>query len=148
MRKSKWSDDPRRVVYGPDDKMPIRYYLAKIYRLHGDYFRNENQKIHKKYSSQAERVVIRFGGNRNMAKLMTESGFPIKPENIENWRRGKAKGQKYPPCGRIPAHWWDAILITARLQGIVLTDEDITPRLVWQRPPSVYFNEYMRPHSL
>lgn len=99
------------------------WWGADFIRTNAHYFKN--------FETQSERVVRKFGTTKLMAQLMNECGYDIDQKTIENWKRFTHKRQKYLCNGRIPAHWMHPILVTARLQGIVLDHNDVSPKLMF-----------------
>lgn len=128
----------------PRVKIAIMHSLAD----NGELFKKNCRKHFKRYDTQAERVIRAFGGTENMGRLMRATGFDIKNDTIENWKRFSARRQKYMCNGRIPSHWFHEILITARQQGLYIKDEDTSPKLRFFPAPNVYFGIFHKPHVL
>ena len=75
--------------------------------------------------SQAERILKKFGGARNLSRAFEEIGKPKDPASIFRWTYPHPKGTG----GRIPVDSVDAVLEAARREGILLTAEDWDPRV-------------------
>ena len=114
----------------------------------GEIFKRECARTFRRYDTQAERVIRAFGGTANMGKLMRECGFDIKDDTIENWKRFTARRQKYMCNGRVPSHWFHDILRAARLQGVYIPDEELSPKLRFFPAPNIYFGVFRKPHTL
>ena len=140
--------DPK--PFGNDFKSDPRARGAMVNSLadRGEIFKRECAKAFRRYTTQSERVIRAFGGTAVMGTLMRECGFEIKDDTIENWKRFTARRQKYMCNGRIPSHWFHDILRTARLQGIYISDEDLSPKLRFMPAPEIYFGVFRNPHTL
>ena len=75
--------------------------------------------------SQAARVIRRFGGVRQMSRVMAYFDRPKNPTTIYRWMYPKEVGGT---GGWIPTAAWPDILYVARLEGIILDTADIDPR--------------------
>jgi hypothetical protein len=76
--------------------------------------------------TQAERVITKFGGVARLLALFEAMGCPRTKKTVYNWLWPKSK--KSGTGGIIPAHNWPDILNAARLEGVILTPEDMDPR--------------------
>jgi hypothetical protein len=80
--------------------------------------------------TQAERVIARFGGHRrlfNAMNLAYDMGLAKKPRSITQiyrWTYPKAQGGS---DGLIPTAALRDVLAAARVEGIVITPEDLFP---------------------
>jgi hypothetical protein len=72
-------------------------------------------------TTQAERVLRKFGGVRKLARILG-----LAPSTVArwNWPKSKAGGTG----GRIPSDKLEKIMSVARAHGVLLTDEDILPK--------------------
>ena len=78
-------------------------------------------------TTQAERIVAKFGGPYRMAKCLQTLPNPAMhrhPSVIYRWLWGKEKTGR---GGVIPTSAWPGIKIAARMHGIYLTMEDMQP---------------------
>lgn len=76
--------------------------------------------------TQAERVIRKFGGAARLCRLLRHVGAPISTSTVFRWSYSKAKGGT---GGVIPSKVWDQIFRAARFEGVVITPEDIDPRI-------------------
>lgn len=84
------------------------------------------EQVHPVPSSQAERVIDKFGGVPRLLELLEKAGLKRNRSSVHRWRYPKAIGG----CGGvIPSHDWAFVIRAAQLDGIVLTSEDLDPRL-------------------
>ncbi len=79
----------------------------------------------KSLQNQASRVIGKFGGATNMARMCKEAGFPIHVTTIARWKLAVAVGGT---GGYIPIKKWDVVIYVGRLNGIVFSSEDLDPR--------------------
>ena len=78
-------------------------------------------------TTQAERIVAKFGGPYRMSKALAQLPDPAMhrhPSVIYRWLWGKTKSGR---GGRIPLSAWEGIQAAARLHGLLLTAEDMKP---------------------
>lgn len=76
--------------------------------------------------SQAERVIAKFGNPYKLvAAMQLVDGVARNPASVYRWTYGKDKGGT---GGRIPAGSMDLVLAAARMDGVLLTSEDLDPR--------------------
>ncbi len=75
--------------------------------------------------SQAESVIDKFGGARQLKEALELAGYPINIVTIYRWTYPRdQKG-----CGGfIPVAAWPAILDAARFSGVLLTADQFDPR--------------------
>jgi hypothetical protein len=78
----------------------------------------------KRGTSQAERILAKFGGARRLAELFFVVGSSRDPSGIYRWAYPKSKGGT---GGLIPTNAWSWIRKAAELDGIEITDEDLKP---------------------
>lgn len=81
-------------------------------------------------TTQAERVVAKFGGPYRMARALAALPDPAmhrSPSVIYRWLWTKRRGRQNVRNGRIPVNAWDGIQLAARMHGILLTAEDMKP---------------------
>ena len=76
------------------------------------------------YSRQAEKVIARFGGARDLARALAECDLDRHPCNVYRWTYPRTKGGTH---GYIPIHALQMVLAAARRNGIYLTQEDLRP---------------------
>ena len=75
--------------------------------------------------SQAERIIDKFGGARNLSRATRLLGSASKyrsPAVIYRWTYSRERGGT---GGRIPSSALDAVLEAARLEGILITPHDL-----------------------
>lgn len=78
--------------------------------------------------TQADRVIARFGSPQGLKAAFETAGVPGRDLiSIYRWRYPRSKGGT---DGQIPNAAWDDIHRAARIEGIVLTAEDLDPRPV------------------
>lgn len=70
--------------------------------------------------SQADRIIDRFGGAMNLARLLK-----VPPSTVFRWTY--PKGKKGGTGGLVPTQRWDEIRKVARQEGIYLTERDLYP---------------------
>lgn len=84
-------------------------------------------------NTQAGRVIKKFGNARRLAALMEAvTGRRCDPSRIYRWTHPRDKGGT---GGLIPSSTMADVMKCARLNGIVLTEKDLYPK-VWA-PPEV-----------
>lgn len=74
--------------------------------------------------TQAERVIRRFGGPKQLVDAINASGGKKNLSSIYRWQYPKEKGGT---GGVIPTAAWPLILDAAKFAGIVLRQEDFDP---------------------
>lgn len=82
---------------------------------------------HSLTTTQADRVIRRFGGPRALRNALASTGNPKHYRDLASiyrWRYPKPSGTG----GRVPSNAWPGIHAAARLEGIHLTSEDLDPR--------------------
>lgn len=75
-------------------------------------------------TTQAERVINKFGGAKRLLAALKAVGFPKNPATVYRWLYPREKGGT---GGIIPTKAWPDILTAARIEGIFLTAEDVGP---------------------
>ncbi len=81
--------------------------------------------MNKPNSTQAERVIRKFGGVRRLASVLKAIGKPKNPASIYRWTYPQYLGGT---GGLIPTAAWPDILAAARADGIVISSEEMDPR--------------------
>lgn len=99
--------------------------------------RSTEKPPESRLENQAERVIRRFGGARNLARALLDIGIKQSPSSIYKWTYPK---ERSGTDGIIPTAQMKQICEAARIQGILLTSEDLDPR------PIPIANPYMDPH--
>lgn len=75
---------------------------------------------------QAETVIRKFGGARELARILAAMGKPINPSSIYRWMHPKEVGGS---GGEIPVRHIKLIMKAARMAGILLTTNDLYPHI-------------------
>lgn len=75
--------------------------------------------------NQASRIISKFGGVDNLTKALAFSGYPKDPSSIYRWTYSKTENGT---DGIIPSFVLPYVIDAARLEGILLTSEDLDPR--------------------
>lgn len=83
-----------------------------------------NQNAHY-FQTQAERILLKFGGARRLAIVLKTMGRPRDPATIYKWTYPRERGGT---GGIVPTKVWTDIIDAARFDGIVLTMDDMDPR--------------------
>lgn len=78
------------------------------------------RKPAKEPVTQAERVIAKFGGPTELSRILNYTLAAVC-----KWTYPRTKGGCH---GLIPTRALDRILSTARLHGVLLTEEDLKPR--------------------
>ena len=73
--------------------------------------------------TQIERIIYKFGSVENLRQALELSGLPKYSSSIYRWNLRKSKMK-----GLIPATCLPYIIQAARMEGILLTSEDLDPR--------------------
>jgi hypothetical protein len=76
--------------------------------------------------TQAERIIRKFGGVPRLLELLRIVGKPRNKASVYKWTYPASKGGT---GGLIPTSAWPAILLAARLDGILITSQDMDPRV-------------------
>jgi hypothetical protein len=77
--------------------------------------------------TQASRVMALFGGARGLKRAFEAAGIKKAASSIYRWNYPREKGG----CGgHVPTAAWPLIFSAARLEGILITPEDLDPRVV------------------
>lgn len=76
---------------------------------------------------QAERVIGKFGGARQLSAILGAIGRPREKTTIYKWTYPRKRGGT---GGVIPSCAWDDITAAARHKKITITAEDADPRRV------------------
>lgn len=71
-------------------------------------------------TTQAERIIKKFGNARRLADILN-----LDPSTIYRWQMPESKGGT---DGRVPSDKLQKIMDCARLHGVLLTDDDVSPR--------------------
>ena len=75
--------------------------------------------------NQADRIISKFNGVDNLSKALELVGYPKDSSSIYRWSYPKAKRGT---AGIIPSFCLPYVIEAARLEGILLTSEDLDPR--------------------
>lgn len=78
--------------------------------------------------NQAQRIIARFGGPYKLARMLRQLDDPRAwrdPSQIYRWTYSRDKRGGYG--GGIPLAMWPYILQAARLEGLILTLEEMSP---------------------
>lgn len=75
--------------------------------------------------SQAERVLAKFGGARALARILDGLGIKKDPSGFYRWTHPKSRGGT---GGVIPTSAWKMLIYAARMEGILLTSDDMDMR--------------------
>lgn len=75
--------------------------------------------------TQAERVLAKFGGARRLSALLDHLGRSKDPASIYKWTYPKERGGT---GGVIPTSAWKDLILAARMEGILLTSDDMDCR--------------------
>lgn len=74
--------------------------------------------------SQAFRIIQKFGGVKPLARLLERIGRPRDPCSMYKWLYPAPKGRG----GLIPLNALNDIMYAARVEGVVITSEDLDYR--------------------
>jgi hypothetical protein len=88
--------------------------------LQGKRFKDEEIIV-----TQAERIIERFGGVRNLIDALENIGIKRDLTNIYRWTYSKEKGGT---GGLVPTTALIDVIAAARKEGVFLTQEDLDPR--------------------
>jgi len=80
--------------------------------------------------SQAERIISKFGGARDLAKALKAIGRERNFATIYKWTYPRGPNGT---GGVIPTAAWPDIMAAARYCGVLITAEDLDPRLKNQK---------------
>lgn len=79
--------------------------------------------------TQAERVFRRFGGGmrlfESLQRLPPGLPRPTHRKVVYGWAAPRSRGGM---GGLVPSRWMPSVLAAARMEGIILTAEDLDPR--------------------
>jgi len=75
--------------------------------------------------TQIDRIVLKFGGVKPLQAALKNAGYDVTDITIRRWNYPK---KRYGRDGSVPKAPLDAIVRAARLEGIILTPEDLDPR--------------------
>jgi len=80
--------------------------------------------------NQAQRIIKKFGNARRLCRVLRLVGCDYDPSSIYKWTydRSAVNGQG-GTGGVIPAQAWPWILKAAAYDGVMLTKEDMDPRV-------------------
>lgn len=76
-------------------------------------------------TTQAIRIINKFGNVHNLAKALEQIGHPKDVSSIYRWNMPK---ENNGTDGLIPSSSLSYVLEAARLEGILITSEDLDPR--------------------
>lgn len=77
--------------------------------------------------NQATRIIQKFGNVDNLTQALEAVGYSKDPSSIYRWSYAKARNGT---SGIIPSFCLPYVITAARLEGILLTSEDLDPRNV------------------
>lgn len=83
------------------------------------------RRVEKSVKSQAERIIDKFGGVKNLLYALERIGRPKHPSRLYRWTYPK---ERNGTSGVIPPEALADIISAARIDGIYLTPEDLDPR--------------------
>lgn len=78
--------------------------------------------------SQASRIIARFGGARALSKALCASPDPKDHRHWSVIYRWSWPRERAGRGGIIPSTVWPSLLKVARINGIYLTEADMSPR--------------------
>ncbi len=76
--------------------------------------------------SQAKRIIEKFGGAMNLVRALRDAGRPRDKCNVYRWTWDREKGGT---GGILPTSALQDVIEAARLEGVLLTTEDLDPRI-------------------
>lgn len=76
--------------------------------------------------SQAQRIIDKFGNPYRLSAALKRAGITRNATAIYKWTYPRSKGGT---DGLIPTKALNEILAAARLEGIMLTQDDLDPRV-------------------
>lgn len=76
------------------------------------------------YTTQADRIFARFGGPVGLIQALARAGHARAPSSVYRWNMPRAKRGT---DGMIPTRALGDVMIAARLEGVVLTENDLYP---------------------
>lgn len=79
--------------------------------------------------TQASRIITKFvgghpGGPVRLARLLTKHGYPTNTATIYRWTYPKEKGGT---GGLVPTAALNQLLYIARIEGVLITADDLNP---------------------
>jgi len=77
--------------------------------------------------TQVERLAIKFGGYKALFEALKKAGHKINQVSVYRWNHPKSKGGG---DGVVPKNAMTWIIKAARMEGMILTAEDLDPRPV------------------
>lgn len=84
----------------------------------------KNHEKPKSRFSQSQNILDKFGGARRLSELFKAMGRPRHPATIYKWTYARQAGGT---DGLIPSSAWADVLHAARLEGILITPDDLNP---------------------
>ncbi len=85
------------------------------------------EKVHALPCSQADRVIEKFGGVPRLLELLGKVGLKRNRSSVHRWRYSVEDGGT---GGIIPSHDWRFVIKAAQIDGIILTSQDLDPRIM------------------
>jgi hypothetical protein len=76
--------------------------------------------------TQVDRLFAKFGGVPALVKALAQVGCPMEKTTLYRWNYAAERNGR---GGFVPAHAWPAILRAARLEGVLITAEDMNPQM-------------------
>lgn len=80
--------------------------------------------------TQAFRLLEKFGGARNLVRALARVGKHRNPSTIYRWVYPRINGGT---GGIVPSDMWPSIILAARLEGILITPQDMDVREITKR---------------
>ena len=85
-------------------------------------------------ATQAFRLLEKFGGARGLVRALARVGEYKNPSSVYRWLYPKEAGGT---GGLVPSKMWPAIMRASRIEGVLLTPEDMDPRAVHRETSAV-----------
>jgi hypothetical protein len=79
---------------------------------------------------QAAHIIRKFGGEARLATLLTQAGWPTNRVTLYRWNYSAPAGTN----GLVPTHQRARIVQIARMDGVLLTDQDWDQRRIHYKP--------------
>lgn len=98
------------------------------------------EEFFRKPKSQADRLIRKFGGARNLMRILKKIGEPLTAATIYRWAYPKEKGGT---GGLIPTRTWPTLFRAAKYAGVFISQEETDPRSIPLRMPSIGEREVM-----
>lgn len=82
-------------------------------------------EVKESLTTQAEKIITKFGNPRKLADALTAVGYPINRTSIYRWNYSRENGGT---GGLVPTAAWPFLISAARLEGVYLSPADTDPR--------------------